>query len=50
MAARILVIEDNAANLELMTYLLTAFGHTLLTARDGEEGLAVVRATRLDHL
>jgi len=37
--ARILVIEDNKANLELMTYLFKAFGHTPLTARDGEEGL-----------
>jgi two-component system cell cycle response regulator len=38
-----LVIEDNPANLELMAYLLTAFGHTPLLARDGEEGLAVAR-------
>ena len=37
--ARMLVIEDNAANLELMAYLLEAFGHTPLLARDGEEGL-----------
>ncbi len=29
MAARILIIEDNPANLELMTYLLKAFGHVL---------------------
>jgi two-component system cell cycle response regulator len=36
--ARILVIEDNLANLELMTYLLSAFGHTPLTACDGQEG------------
>jgi CheY-like chemotaxis protein len=41
MAARILVIEDNPANLELMTYLLKAFGHTVLSARDGEEGIDV---------
>lgn len=41
MSARILVIEDNPANLELMTYLLKAFGYTTLTARDGEEGLEV---------
>jgi two-component system cell cycle response regulator len=37
--ARILVIEDNPANLELMTYLLSAFGHTVLTAGDGEQGI-----------
>lgn len=48
MAARILVIEDNEANLELMTYLLEAFGHVALVARDGEEGLAVARAERPD--
>jgi len=34
----ILVIEDNAANLELMLYLLNAFGHTASAACDGEEG------------
>jgi CheY-like chemotaxis protein len=43
MPARILVIEDNPANLDLMTYLLAAFGHTPLTAQDGEEGLEIAR-------
>jgi CheY-like chemotaxis protein len=33
MAARILVIEDNLASLDLMTYLLKAFGHTPFTAQ-----------------
>ena len=46
MPARILIIEDNAANLELMTYLLQAFGHAPLTARRGEEGLALARRER----
>ena len=41
--ARMLVIEDNPANLELMAYLLTAFGHTPLLAADGEQGLAAAR-------
>jgi two-component system cell cycle response regulator len=41
--ARIVVIEDNPTNLELMGYLLQAFGHTVLTATDGEEGLEAVR-------
>jgi two-component system, cell cycle response regulator len=41
--ARLLVIEDNPANLELMAYLLTAFGHTPLLASDGEQGLAAAR-------
>jgi CheY-like chemotaxis protein len=39
MGSRILVIEDNSTNMELMTYLLNAFGHTTITARDGEEGM-----------
>jgi two-component system, cell cycle response regulator len=41
--ARILIVEDNPTNLELMSYLLTAFGHTTLAAYDGEEGLEVAR-------
>ncbi len=41
--ARILVIEDNAANLELMSYLLQAFGHAVITATDGEQGEAIAR-------
>jgi len=41
--ARILVIEDNAANLELMTYLLKAFGHTPIEAGDGQEGVDTAR-------
>ena len=39
MSARVLIIEDNPANLELMTYLLGAFGHTVLAAEDGHHGL-----------
>ena len=39
MGARILVIEDNPTNLELMTYLLNAFGHETVSARDGREGV-----------
>ncbi|TMQ01574.1 MAG: response regulator [Verrucomicrobia bacterium] len=43
MPARVLIIEDNLANLELMTYLLVAFGHVPLTTQNGEEGLAAAR-------
>lgn len=43
MPARIVVIEDNRANLDLMTYLLGAFGYPTIAAADGEEGLALVR-------
>jgi two-component system, cell cycle response regulator len=48
MGSRILVIEDNAANLELMTYLLNAFGHLTLAARDGIEGVELALRTRPD--
>jgi CheY-like chemotaxis protein len=47
-AARVLVIEDNRPNLELITYLLRAFGHTALESRDGVEGLEVMRRERPD--
>ncbi len=33
------MIEDNTTNLELMAYLLTAFGHEALQAHDGVEGI-----------
>ena len=46
--ARILVIEDNPINLELMTYLLRAWGHEPVTATDGEVGVALARAARPD--
>jgi len=48
MPARVLVIEDNAANLDLMIYLLAAFGHTTFAATDGEEGLAAAAAQKPD--
>jgi len=41
MPARILVIEDNSANLELMIYLLQAFGHAALSAENGQTGLEI---------
>lgn len=37
--ARIVIIEDNAANLDLMIYLLRAFGHAPRGYPDGEAGL-----------
>jgi len=46
--ARILAIEDNPTNLELMAYLLRAFGYEVLEATDGEVGLAVARRERPD--
>lgn len=36
---RVLVVEDNLANLELINYLLITFGHQPMMAHDGIEGL-----------
>jgi len=46
--AKILLIEDHPANLELMHYLLTASGHDVLTATDGEAGLEIACRERPD--
>ncbi|HLY61482.1 MAG TPA: response regulator [Terriglobia bacterium] len=46
--ARILVAEDNPNNLELMTYLLKAFGHEVLQANNGEQAIDVARRERPD--
>jgi two-component system cell cycle response regulator DivK len=42
--ARILVIEDNAANMKLVSLLLLNVGHTVLCATDAETGLTLARA------
>ncbi len=44
--ATILIVEDNAANLKLATFLLQSAGHLVLSANDAEAGLAIAR---LDH-
>ena len=48
MGKRILVIEDNPANLELMTYLLGAYHYQGLSAMDGETGLALAQKEQPD--
>jgi two-component system, cell cycle response regulator DivK len=40
--ACVLVVEDQAENLDLMVYLLTAFGHETRVARNGVEAVAAV--------
>ncbi len=46
--ARVLVIEDNAANMKLTSLLLLSVGHTVLCAADAETGLTLARADRPD--
>jgi two-component system cell cycle response regulator DivK len=46
--ARILIIEDNPANMTLATLLLGNAGHTPLCAVDAETGLTLARSGRPD--
>jgi two-component system, cell cycle response regulator len=46
--AQILVVEDTAYSLQLMTYLLTANGHTVVEAVTGEQAIALASATAPD--
>ena len=39
--ATILVVEDNAANMTLSTFLLESAGHTVATATNAEAGVAL---------
>jgi CheY-like chemotaxis protein len=41
--ASFLVVDDNAANLDLMLYLLRAFGHTAEGRSDGVSGLEAAK-------
>jgi CheY-like chemotaxis protein len=43
MDAAILVVEDNRDNMELMEYLLTAFGYTPILARGGVDAIRLAR-------
>ena len=46
--AKVLVIEDNTANMKLATFLLEVMGHTVLGATDAEAGLASARGDHPD--
>ena len=48
MAPRVLVVEDNPVNLELVTELLEQEGCQVLSARSAEEGLRLAAAERPD--
>ena len=44
----VLIIEDHADNLELMSYLLQAFGYSTVTAMDGLSGVERAQGEALD--
>jgi two-component system cell cycle response regulator DivK len=41
--ATVLIVEDNAANMALATFLLQSAGHAVLTAPDAEAGVTLAR-------
>ncbi|HEY0484012.1 MAG TPA: response regulator [Kofleriaceae bacterium] len=41
--AKVLVVEDNPANMTLATFLLQSVDHTVLAATDAETGLTMAR-------
>ena len=45
---RILIVEDNPANMTLATFLLESAGHTSLRAVDAEAGIALACAEQPD--
>jgi two-component system, cell cycle response regulator DivK len=45
---KVLVVEDNAANMSLAVFLLLSAGHTVLRAVDAEAGLTLARAEQPD--
>jgi two-component system cell cycle response regulator DivK len=46
--AKVLIIEDNAANMTLATFLLQSAGHSVLSATDAETGLTLARSEQPD--
>jgi two-component system cell cycle response regulator len=50
LARRILAVEDNPANLELMAYLLRSRGHVVVEARNADEARAAITDQQLDLL
>jgi two-component system cell cycle response regulator len=48
MGARILIVDDTPHSLQLMTYLLEAYGHAVDAAETGEQGIELARTSRPD--
>ncbi len=46
--AKILIVEDNPANMKLATLLVRNAGHTVLCATDAETGLTIARDDQPD--
>ena len=46
--AKVLIVEDNAANMTLATFLLQSAGHSVLSATSAETGLTLARGEQPD--
>jgi two-component system cell cycle response regulator DivK len=46
--AKVLIVEDNSANMTLAVFLLQSAGHAVLSARDAEAGLTLARDEQPD--
>ena len=46
--ARVLIVENNPANMTFAVFLLESAGHTVLSATDAEAGLALARDQQPD--
>jgi two-component system cell cycle response regulator DivK len=46
--AKILIVEDNAANMKLAVFLLESAGHGVVSATSAEAGLTLARAEKPD--
>ncbi len=46
--AKVLLVEDNAANMTLATFLLQSVGHSVIMATDAEAGVALASAEQPD--
>ena len=46
--AKVLIVEDNAANMTLAIFLLESAGHTVISATDAEAGLTLARDEQPD--
>ena len=47
---KLLVVEDNPANMKLATFILESAGYTVIGARDAEAGLTLAREERPDMI
>jgi two-component system, cell cycle response regulator DivK len=46
--AKVLIVEDNSANMTLAVFLLQSAGHAVLSARDAEAGMTLARDEQPD--